>query len=981
MTLNRGNNLHQNTPEVAVLDNRGLTVRELHYHRHPDTPTKTDERITRHRFTLAGQLAHSIDPRLFDLQQTDNTVNPNLIYDTVLTGEVVRTRSVDAGNILTLNDITGRPVLSINATEVTRTWQYENETLPGRPLSITEQPAGEAARITERFIWAGNTQAEKNNNLTGQCVRHYDTAGLNQTDSIALNGVPLSVTRQLLPDGTDADWQGDNESAWNARLAPESFTTLNTADATGVLLTRTDAMGNVQRLAYDVAGLLTGSWLALKNGTEQVIMKSLTYSAAGQKLREEHGNGVVTTYTYEPETQRLVGIKTERPQGHAQGTKVLQDLRYEYDPVGNVLRITNDAETTRFWRNQKVVPENTYIYDSLYQLVSTTGREMANIGQQSALLPIPSLIDNSTYSNYSRTYNYDRGSNLMQIRHSAPTSNNSYTIKMTVSNHSNRAVLNTLTEEPAKVDALFTTGGQQSQLQPGQNLVWTPNGELLKVTPVVRDGQSSDQEAYRYGADSQRIIKTNVQQTANSSQTQRTLYLPGLELRTSINGTMVKEIQHVITVDEASCAQVRVIHWESGKPEGISNNQVRYSYDNLVRSCGLEVDDDGQVISLEEYYPYGGTAVWAARNRTEADYKVMRYSGKERDATGLYYYGYRYYQPWAGRWLSADPAGTVDGINLFRMVRNNPVNYYDEQGDISLPIDVFNSMTISTEGAHGNRKNEVLRLYGKKGVPMVTQSRAGNSNKKPPDPKPILSSEHTILHTISAQGLGRGDNIHATNSLKTAIKKLEKLGHAYQEYDEAHRKHIGSNNGVLYRNTEVGVNPMTEAEYLAKETITNNFATYIDTQRSLLHSNDVSSAIQINQMAYFSDSPELADLVRNNSESQKTHDSFYHSVSVKDSYYYLKNDSEVVSVDVTSTNKIEMILSRLMGVLGRIPSNKELKNVLEQHKVTVPGGMFSLLNDPNFANRSIFKPTETVYISKNAKNKARKQARKNAAKS
>ncbi|HDT4320200.1 TPA: RHS repeat protein, partial [Klebsiella aerogenes] len=113
----------------------------------------------------------------------------------------------------------------------------------------------------------------------------------------------------------------------------------------------------------------------------------LTYSAAGQKLCETHGNGVVTTYSYEAETQRLIGIKTERPAGHASGTRVLQDLRYEYDPVGNVLSVRNDAEKTRFWRNQKVVPENTYVYDSLYQLVSATGREMTNAGQQGSSLP------------------------------------------------------------------------------------------------------------------------------------------------------------------------------------------------------------------------------------------------------------------------------------------------------------------------------------------------------------------------------------------------------------------------------------------------------------------------------------------------------------------------------------------------------------------------------------------------------------------
>ncbi|MEM8348548.1 hypothetical protein Q4S20_19350, partial [Morganella morganii] len=85
---------------------------------------------------------------------------------------------------------------------------------------------------------------------------------------------------------------------------------------------------------------------------------SVTYSAAGQKLCEEHGNGVVTTYTYEPQTQRLIAVKTEHPARK----KIFQDLRYEYDPVGNVLCVTNSAEETRFWHNQKVVPENRYTY-------------------------------------------------------------------------------------------------------------------------------------------------------------------------------------------------------------------------------------------------------------------------------------------------------------------------------------------------------------------------------------------------------------------------------------------------------------------------------------------------------------------------------------------------------------------------------------------------------------------------------------------
>ena len=72
--------------------------------------------------------------------------------------------------------------------------------------------------------------------------------------------------------------------------------------------------------------------------------------------------------------------------------------------------------------------------------------------------------------------------------------------------------------------------------------------------------------------------------------------------------------------------------------------------------------------------------MWSAKSDIEAKYKTIRYSGKERDATGLYYYGYRYYMPWMGRWLNPDPAWTIDGLNLYRMVRNNPVTLSDSNG-------------------------------------------------------------------------------------------------------------------------------------------------------------------------------------------------------------------------------------------------------------------------------------------------------------
>lgn len=761
--------LFSKTPTVTVLDNRSLTVRDITYYRHPDSPDVTCERITRHQYDPRGFLTQSADPRLHESGLA------NFRYLTDLSGNVLRTQGVDNGITVSLNDTVGRPFMAVtgiginnDGTEdktqtVNRSWQYEGEDLPGRLLSVTEQLTGKAARITDRFIYASNTVAEKDLNVAGQCTSHYDTAGLVQTNGISLTGEALCVIRRLLKDVDNpdivADWQGQDASAWNDSLDSVTYITLTTTDATGAVLTTTDAKGNVQRVAYGVAGQLSGSWLTLKDGTEQDILRSLAYSAAGQKLREEHGNGVVVTWTYEPETQRLIGIKTERPAGHPSRAKVLQDLHYDYDPVGNVLSISNSADETRFWRNQEVVPKNTYIYDSLYQMVSATGREMANIGQQGSRLPsvtAPLPTDSGAYTNYTRTYTYDTGGNLTQIGHFAPATQNNYTTDITVSDRSNRSVLKTLAETSSEVDALFTAGGQQKQLLPGQALSWTVRNELLMVTPVVRDGDVNDRESYRYDGGHQRIVKISLQKTNSSTQTQRALYLPELELHTAATGGTENESLQVITVNDAGRAQVRVLHWVNGQPDSISNNQIRYSYGNLTGNSTLELDGDGNVISLEEYYPYGGTAVWTARSQVEADYKTLRYSGKERDATGLYYYGYRYYQPWAGRWLSADPAGIVDGLNLYRMDRNSPVTLKDSDGRDPEWLDL----------AYLHQKDDVVALTYKN-IPAVKAYHDIFTNKT----KEIL--DETAGNEKTLKGYKQNKQAKAAANMKYTNAKLK----------------------------------------------------------------------------------------------------------------------------------------------------------------------------------------------------------------
>ena len=86
------------------------------------------------------------------------------------------------------------------------------------------------------------------------------------------------------------------------------------------------------------------------------------------------------------------------------------------------------------------------------------------------------------------------------------------------------------------------------------------------------------------------------------------------------------------------------------------------------------------MLSYEEYTPFGSAAYQAVASQLQTP-KRYRFAGKERDEeSGLYYQRARYYAPWLGRWTSADPAGTIDGPNLYRYVRNNPVALTDPSG-------------------------------------------------------------------------------------------------------------------------------------------------------------------------------------------------------------------------------------------------------------------------------------------------------------
>ncbi len=91
-----------------------------------------------------------------------------------------------------------------------------------------------------------------------------------------------------------------------------------------------------------------------------------------------------------------------------------------------------------------------------------------------------------------------------------------------------------------------------------------------------------------------------------------------------------------------------------------------------------------KIMESYRYSSFGEEEITNERGRVVSDSAVgnpWRYCGKRVDKeVGLIYFGQRYYDSEIGRWISPDPAGDIDGPNLYTFSRNNPMTYVDYFG-------------------------------------------------------------------------------------------------------------------------------------------------------------------------------------------------------------------------------------------------------------------------------------------------------------
>ena len=182
---------------------------------------------------------------------------------------------------------------------------------------------------------------------------------------------------------------------------------------------------------------------------------------------------------------------------------------------------------------------------------------------------------------------------------------------------------------------------------------------------------------YLYDAAGQRVKKLNRKQTG--ANWDAVVYIDGvLELRTQKRGATTKQGLELHVLD----GQKRLGRRRSGDSLDSKPDNLLVLGDHLG-SANVELDWSlGSFVDREEFRPYGETSFGSYVN------KRYRFTGKERDEeSGLNYHGARYYAPGLARWMSPDPKGLVDGVNLYGYVRSNPLNLVDPGGEESLPMD------------------------------------------------------------------------------------------------------------------------------------------------------------------------------------------------------------------------------------------------------------------------------------------------------
>jgi RHS repeat-associated protein len=636
-----------------------------------------------------------------------------MVYDYDMVGNRIKLSSMDAGERWNLNNVLGKPISIWDSLDRTISTKYDM--LQRATRILVHEDAG-TEKLTEEIIY-GESEGDARN-LRGRVFQHKDGSGIVTNACYDFKGNLIKSSRQLITNyKSTVNWNDhqDNDGI--------PFITITEFDALNRQTKQTTPDGSVIRFFYNEAGLLEqvkGNLHAEES--ERCFVKDIDYNEKGQRKYIEYGmedgNRVWTTYEYNEKTFRLGNMHTARRRKGRTDEEFLQDLYYIYDPAGNIMHIQDNAQKEIFVKGRWVEPSSDYVYDAVYRLKEASGREHLGTGSPNPPEPMSPtdeprvgrmLNDPNFLGTYKEQYVYDPIGNIEEIEHlGTDPSNPGWTLTYNYnenslietgekSNHLSSTLVRGITYSYRyDVHGNMTYMPHFDHGDPSRpNMHWDFKDQLHQVD-LDTDGAAY----YVYDASGQRVRKVHEH---SGALIEERLYFGNFEVYRKRSGTglllvLERETLH-ITDDQQRIAMVETRTIELHNADRSPQQLIRFQFGNHLDSATLEIDERAQIISYEEYYPYGSTSYHALRNRTEA-HKRYRYTGKERDEeSGLYYYGARYYASWLGKWISCDPGGIIDGLNMYEYTRNNPVCLTDLSGKQSQTPNLSPEMQAAWENA------------------------------------------------------------------------------------------------------------------------------------------------------------------------------------------------------------------------------------------------------------------------------------------
>ena len=715
--------VHAATPATAYADSLGRTFLTTLKNRFERNAVMVEQsHIMRVVLDLEGCLREVIDAE-------DRVV---MRYEYDMLRRRIHRSSMDAGERWTLNDVAGYAIYAWDSRGHRFRTTYDPLT---RPTATFLARNNDPELLVNQWFYGESLPNPEAGNVRGKLIQAHDQAGITTTNVYDFKGNPTSTTRRFMKEFRETiDWKLIPE--------PESevFSRTFSYDARNRMTSCTRPDGSVFHSTFNRRGLLQkviANLFGSPNKTEFVV--NIDYDAKGQRTAIEYGNGVTTTYDYDPNTFRLTQLQTLRS-----GDQVrLQDVTCTYDAAGHITSLRDDAQPTIFFNNEVIRADAAYTYDAIYRLIQAKGRE--HIGQQAQpqttsedrfRVGLPHPGDPQAMRGYTEDYTYDLVGNLEALAHQAVNGNWTRTYEYEPHPNEPGKTTNRLRQTVVlNVPESYAQDAHGNMISmPHLTLMeWDQHDHLQQVN--LGGGGNAH---YVYDSNGQRTRKVVVKN--GGALIEEHLYLGDFEIfrRRDASGTIALERETLHVMDnEQRIALIETKTVEAGSPLPRQALQ-RYKCPDRFGSAALELDEGAKVISYEEYYPYGSTSYQAVASEARKP-KRYRYAAKERDEeTGLAYFGARYYAPWIGRWTAVDPAvlqarghpendqSVAAMVNVhaspFAYCSADPINRVDPGGS----LDYYNK-----EGEYlGNdgrpNDNNFLILLNKRDVKTVSDRYSGS---------------------------------------------------------------------------------------------------------------------------------------------------------------------------------------------------------------------------------------------------------------